>query len=55
MPKIGVMKHNWCVACRGSGKSTKQTTCVPCKGTGIRQPPPFDAKAYARAKGREGC
>lgn len=28
-----------CVACQGSGVSSKGSKCVPCRGSGVKQSP----------------
>lgn len=40
MPKIDerVRGEKTCIACEGSGKSSKGEPCRPCRGTGKRAP-----------------
>ena len=28
-----------CIACGGSGISSKKEKCIPCRGSGFKQPP----------------
>lgn len=41
MPKIPskIKKPDTCIACSGTGKSTRGEKCWPCRGIGTKQPP----------------
>lgn len=47
--KIDSKRATFCVACSGTGKSSKGNQCIPCKGTGRKIPQPDNMRARVGA------